>query len=134
MERDPEAVQFMRQASRKVASLDVPISSHDSLTYADVIPDESLPAHDEELVETEEQQEHLQEVAALLSHLRAREQQVIRLHFGLGGEQACTLAEIGRLIGLSRERVRQIQAEALAKLRRCSCSASLKTDEQQDAS
>src|SRR5579859_3367349 len=46
---DPSTVQFMRQASRQVMSLDVHVSSHDDVTtYADVIPDGSLPTHDEE--------------------------------------------------------------------------------------
>ena len=120
---DPLAVQFLQASSRKVASLDVPISSHNAITFADIIPDESLPTHDARLLQTEEQQAHRRQVAALLTHLTPREQQVIRLHFGLDGESVSTLASIGRQLGISRERVRQIQAAALKKLRLCSGSA-----------
>jgi len=131
---DPLAVQFLRASTRRVASLDVPISSHDEITYADVLPDESLPAHDVRLLQTEEQQADARQVATLLTHLSTREQQVIRLHFGLDGEQAHTLAEIGRMLHLSREWVRQIQGAAMIKLRRCSWSASPDEGHMQQAS
>jgi|SRR5579859_2820501 len=121
---DPSTIQLLQQASRKVASLDVLISSHDSLTYAEVIPDENLPAHDAELLQIEEQQTHAHAVAMLLSHLNVREQQVIRFRFGLDGVPVQTLAEIGRMLGISRERVRQIQETAMNKLRQCTCNAS----------
>jgi RNA polymerase primary sigma factor len=52
-----------------------------------------------------------------LSHLTAQEKQVLELRFGLGGEQRLTLAEIGRLMDVSRERVRQVELKALRKLR-----------------
>ena len=51
-----------------------------------------------------------------LTHLDRREAEILRLRFGLGGGQEHTLAEIGKHVGLTRERVRQIQKEALAKL------------------
>jgi len=127
---DPSTVRLIREASRKVASLDVPVSSHDRITLAEVLPDENLPAHDAELVQTEEHKAHVRVVAALLSHLTPRERQVVSFRFGLNGVQVRTLAGIGRQLGISRERVRQIQAAAMQKLRRCSWSASL--DESND--
>jgi RNA polymerase sigma factor (sigma-70 family) len=58
-----------------------------------------------------------EEVEAVLAPLTAREREVIRLRFGLGMRREMTLEEIGRRLSLTRERVRQIQARALAKLR-----------------
>ena len=55
-----------------------------------------------------------------------REQKILRLRFGLGGEEPLTLAELGRQINVSRERVRQLEAKAILKLR-------LMTDHQQAA-
>ena len=57
------------------------------------------------------------EVLAELSHLPERERRIIELHFGLGGEPR-TLAEIGTELGLARERVRQIEIQALDRLGR----------------
>ena len=52
-----------------------------------------------------------------LSQLNEREQKIMRLRFGLDGEEPLTLAEIGRQINVSRERVRQLEAKAILKLR-----------------
>ena len=60
------------------------------------------------------QKEHL---GSWLSQLNEREQKILRLRFGLGGEEPLTLAEIGRQINVSRERVRQLEAKAILKLR-----------------
>jgi RNA polymerase primary sigma factor len=60
------------------------------------------------------QKEHL---GAWLSQLNEREQQILRLRFGLEGSEPLTLAEIGRIINVSRERVRQLEAKAIMKLR-----------------
>jgi RNA polymerase sigma factor (sigma-70 family) len=56
-------------------------------------------------------------LASLLSTLTAREQEVLRLRFGMDGAEPLTLEQIGRRLSLSRERIRQIEVEALAKLR-----------------
>ena len=63
------------------------------------------------------QQELAQQLASLLEVLTPRERQVLMLLFGLEGEPPLTLQAIGELIGLTRERVRQIKEEAFAKLR-----------------
>ena len=59
-----------------------------------------------------------EEVQELLGSLTEREQQVIRLRYGLGEERPQTLEEIGSMLGVTRERVRQIEARAMEKLRR----------------
>ena len=60
------------------------------------------------------QKEHL---GTWLAQLNEREQRIIKLRFGLEGSEPLTLAEIGRLINVSRERVRQLEAKAIMKLR-----------------
>ena len=60
------------------------------------------------------QKEHL---SGWLSQLNEREQKIMRLRFGLDGEEPLTLAEIGRQINVSRERVRQLESKAILKLR-----------------
>ena len=67
-----------------------------------------------------------QEVVNLLNTLTKREAEIIRLHFGLNGETPRSCEEIGRMLKLSRERVRQINAIALSKLQRTSIVDSLK--------
>ena len=60
---------------------------------------------------------HHEQLGRWLSYLTAQEKQVLEMRFGLGGEQRHTLAEIGRLMEVSRERVRQVELKALRKLR-----------------
>ena len=60
---------------------------------------------------------HHEQLGRWLSHLTAQERQVLELRFGLDGEQRHTLAEIGRQMDVSRERVRQVELKALRKLR-----------------
>ena len=65
-------------------------------------------------------------VLEALATLSEREQQILRMRFGIGDQEAHTLAEIGREFGLSRERIRQLQALALRKLRLAAQSDTLK--------
>ena len=58
-----------------------------------------------------------EELAAVLGHLTQREREVIELRFGLTGEPPHTLEGVGRRFGVSRERIRQIEAKTLAKLK-----------------
>ena len=58
-----------------------------------------------------------QEVDMALASLTSRESKIIRCYFGLGGEEKRTLEQIGQMMGLTRERIRQIKEEALGKLR-----------------
>ena len=55
-------------------------------------------------------------LAAALEHLDERERRVLELRYGLGGEQQHVLADVGRALGVSRERARQLESRALAKL------------------
>ena len=60
---------------------------------------------------------HQEQLGRWLSHLSSQERQVLHLRFGLEGEERHTLAEIGRRLDVSRERVRQVELKALRKLR-----------------
>jgi RNA polymerase primary sigma factor len=87
--------------------------AEDGGSLGDVLPDVSLPSV-EASYESIEQQDAL---AAAIERLAPREQAVLQRRFGLDGSGPQTLAEIGRSLGLSKERARQIEEEALRKLR-----------------
>jgi len=63
---------------------------------------------------------HQEQLVRLLSHLTDQEREVLGLRFGLDGQERLTLAEIGRQMEVSRERVRQVELKALRKLRNLS--------------
>ncbi|MEM8734194.1 MAG: RNA polymerase sigma factor RpoD/SigA [Planctomycetota bacterium] len=81
-------------------------------SLGEMVMDERLKAPDEELLD----HDVLSTVLELLEHLDTREATVLRMRFGLGDSESHTLKEIGSELGLTRERVRQIETEALAKL------------------
>jgi RNA polymerase primary sigma factor len=81
-------------------------------SLGEMVMDERLKAPDEELLD----HDVLSTVLELLDHLDVREATVLKMRFGLGDQSAHTLKEIGAELGLTRERVRQIETEALAKL------------------
>jgi len=93
-------------------SLDMPIGEEDS-TLEDLIPDEKNLSPSESLLE----KDLTHQIRKLLSGLSPREEKILRLRFGIGEDGECTLEEIGKQFGLSRERIRQIEAKALERLR-----------------
>ena len=108
-----EQVTALAQASRPVASLDAPLGEDGELALGDLIRDAEPGA--EELAEAEDRR---MAVTQALSVLDQREREVIRLRYGLtdnGREH--TLEEVGRTLGLTRERIRQIETKALRRLR-----------------
>ena len=97
---------------RRALSLDAPLVSGEETTLAERVPDtEALDPS-----EPAEQTELKRLLEEALSELSPREQRVLRLRFGLGEAQLRTLEEIGGVLGVTRERVRQIEASALRKL------------------
>lgn len=83
------------------------------LNIDELVPDDHNPAPDQEAQNTDE----LQHLASLLSKIDRRASKILKLRYGLEGEDPLTLKEIGVRIGLTRERVRQIEHESLARLR-----------------
>ena len=104
---------LLRQALTP-SSLDAPISGEEGRSFlGDLIAD----SRNEEPLDAVERRMHHEQLGRWLSYLTEQEKQVLELRFGLGGEQRHTLAEIGRLMDVSRERVRQVELKALRKLR-----------------
>jgi RNA polymerase primary sigma factor len=98
---------------RDPVSLDAPVGEDGDATLGDLI--EAPNAVDPQAVA--EASALRQCLAEALSSLSEREQRILRMRFGIGGSAEHTLAEVGEVFGLTRERIRQIEASALAKLR-----------------
>jgi RNA polymerase primary sigma factor len=104
---------LLRQ-SLTTSSLDAPVNGEEGRSrLGDLIANTSL---DEPLDQVERSMHH-EQLARWLSALTQQERQVLELRFGLAGQERLTLAEIGRLLDVSRERVRQVELKALRKLR-----------------
>ena len=100
------------QAFQDVVSLEHPIGDGEAF-LGDFIPDRGTPTADNRV----DHNEMTREVARVLGILSPREEAVIRLRFGIGQGESMTLEEVGRILGVTRERIRQIEAKALIKLR-----------------
>ncbi|CAI8158600.1 MAG: RpoD/SigA family RNA polymerase sigma factor [Prochlorococcus sp.] len=104
---------LLRQALT-TSSLDAPVNGEEGRSFlGDLIADSTQ----EEPLDKVEQRIHHEQLGRWLSHLSEQEQHVLKLRFGLEGHERHTLAEIGRLMDVSRERVRQVELKALRKLR-----------------
>ncbi len=114
LEMEVERVEQARSAIPRTSSLDKPIGEDGESTIGDLLPD---PASDQ-VVEEAVSSAIRDQIRRSLECLTDREKGVVVLRFGLGGQQPQTLAEIAEHYGISRERVRQIEKEALAKLRK----------------
>jgi RNA polymerase primary sigma factor len=110
---EPDRVRELLRYSQDPLSLDSPIGEEDESSLGDFIEDETVdgPADAATRAMLSEA------VGEVLGELSEREQEIVRLRFGLDGGQAKTLEEVGRQFGVTRERIRQIEAKTLAKLR-----------------
>ena len=109
----PKKVENMIQVARRPLSLETPTDDEEDSTLGDFIEDDEAPAPDE-IATNNLLREHLVEV---LDSLPPREVRILQLRYGLLDGQAYTLEEVGRKMGVTRERVRQIEAQALTRLR-----------------
>lgn len=97
----------------KCTSLDSPVGEEEDSMLGDFIPNEEMSV--EEIAENDFLKEQFDKI---LNDLKPREEEIIRLRFGLDDGQPKTLEQIGAMYGVTRERIRQIEAKALRKLRR----------------
>ncbi len=117
-----EKVREVYKISQDPVALETPIGEEDDSHLGDFIKDERTIGPEE--YTTEEMLK--EELASVLLTLTDREEKVLRLRFGLDDGQCRTLEEVGQIFGVTRERIRQIEAKALRKLRHPSRSRKLK--------
>jgi RNA polymerase primary sigma factor len=105
-------VREVRTAARAVASLDKPVGEDDSASFGDLFASDEASPEEQVEVELTERAVH-----AAVAELSDREQQILRLRYALDGTaEPKSLEEIGKILGITRERVRQLEAEALRRL------------------
>ena len=109
----PQKVENMIQVARRPLSLETPTDDEEDSVLGDFIQDEEVAAPDDTATYNL-LREHLESV---LNGLPPREVRILQLRYGLLDGQAYTLEEVGRKMGVTRERVRQIEAQALSRLR-----------------
>ena len=111
---DESKIDLLLKQSRDPVSLDMPVGTDEEAPLGDFIEDSEATDAEEAVVASLRHSD----IRTVLATLEKREQDVIRLRFGLDDGVPRTLDQIGREFGLSRERVRQIEREVMAKLRR----------------
>jgi RNA polymerase primary sigma factor len=120
---DPILARKLRRASNRVEeiirisqepmSLETPVGAEEDSYLGDFIPDETMPEPDD----AASKQLLREQLRTILNSLNRRERQVLEMRFGLKDGEGHTLEEVGQAFGVTRERIRQIEAKALRKLR-----------------
>jgi len=118
-------VAHLKSVSMRPTSLDAPVGEDDKTELGELVCDENEPTPFENL----RGKTTLQDIGSLIANLEPREMEILRLRFGLDGELPKTLEEVGAALHVTRERVRQLQNTALAKMRK----ALLKLEKQNTA-
>ena len=113
MELPPESIRGMMDASQHAIALERPVGEDGDSEFGDFIEDQDSPSP----VESANQHLLQETIEDVLAELTPRQSHILRLRFGLGGGEPHTLEEIANKFGLSRERIRQLEKEALRRLR-----------------
>jgi RNA polymerase primary sigma factor len=113
LRRAANRVEQIMRISQEPMSLETPVGSEEDSYLGDFIKDETMPEPDD----AASKQLLREQMRAILNSLNHRERQVLEMRFGLKDGESHTLEEVGRAFGVTRERIRQIEAKALRKLR-----------------
>jgi len=108
----PDEVASIKRSAQAPISLETPIGDEEQSEFGQLIADEHAESPYERAVETLTRKA----LRDALENLSYRERRVLELRYGLGTEQPCTLDEVGRTFNVTRERIRQIEHQALKKL------------------
>ena len=114
LSRPADAVRKLTRIVREPISLEAPAGGDGEATLADFVHDDSAPS----AFDVASADAVASEMRDVLSTLKPREEKILRLRFGVGQAEPQTLEQIGRALGVTRERIRQIEEKALDKLRR----------------
>jgi len=125
----PGEVKMIRQLARAPISLEKPIGDEDESEFGELIADDQAESPYERAVEALTRDA----LRTALARLADRERRVLELRFGLGGEHPLTLDELGRMFNVTRERIRQIENQALKKLEHAREAQGLRDDDVQTA-
>ena len=122
MGTDVEKIHHIQKISQEVVSLESPVGEEEDSTLSEFIEDEKTLSPDQSV-----SRELLKDqIKSVLNDLTEREQKILELRFGLSDDVTHTLEEVGKVFGVTRERIRQIEAKALEKIRAHSESEKLR--------
>jgi DNA-directed RNA polymerase specialized sigma24 family protein len=123
MEMPLDKVQQALKIVKEPISLETPLGDEEQSSLGDFVEDQETPSPVEAAI-----QGNLGELMRkVLATLTPREEQIVRMRFGIGQKAECTLEEVGKLFTITRERIRQIEAKAMGKLRQAGRSRSIES-------